>query len=276
MKNGISINERIFDLRVDKDLTQAELAEALDIPVTTYCDYEREGNPVPHTLVVALAKYYGVSADYILGLSTNREPENIPLQSLCISDSAADFLRDEDTNSRLLSEIISHPAFRQFLIDAEVYVDGYVDDAIQTYNLMMDTGRAKVAEASDGKHDPQTEALEKIRLVQDDYFAQILSRDLLPVLADIKSAHKKDAGTSDAMFDASLIQTLTDTVQNQSGGKVKKMAALINAIMNMRKTSSNMETAEKTLEDPSPENISEVINRSDLIEPNPRKRKSDD
>ena len=141
MKNGISINERIFDLRVDKDLTQAELAEALDIPVTTYCDYEREGNPVPHTLVVALAKYYGVSADYILGLSTNREPENIPLLSLCISDSAADFLRDEDTNSRLLSEIISHPAFRQFLIDAEVYVDGYVDDAIQTYNLMMDTGR---------------------------------------------------------------------------------------------------------------------------------------
>ncbi len=259
---------------MDNGLTQTELAEALNIPATTYSDYEQEENPIPHDVIIALADHYGVTADYILGLSTNMKPENIPLQSLCISDAAVDFLRDEQTNSRLLSELISHPAFRKLLIDTEVYVDGYVDDAVQTYNLMMEVGRQKLSEVSDGSHDAKTEALDKVKLVQDDYFAQILARDLLPILADIKENHRKDADTSDSMFDEDSMNKLIEVMQNQPGGPVRKIAAFVNEFMHIRKTASNMEFAEDVMENPSPENISDLANRSDLIEPNSRKRKT--
>jgi len=53
------------------------------------------------------------------------------------------------------------------------------------------------------------------------------------------------------------------------------MAAFLNEFLKIRKTDSNMELAEKVIEQPSPERISELVNKTDLIEPNPRKRKSD-
>ena len=276
MKNDISINERIFDLRVDKGLKQPEIAAALNIPTTTYCDYEQEGNPVPHTVVIDLARYYGVSADYILGLFTNIEPENIPLQSLHLSDPAIEYLRSDTTNTRLISEILSHEAFRSLLLDAEVYVDGYVDDAIQTYNIMLNAGREKITRAAGDVRDANTEALDKVSLVQQDYFAQILAKDFLPILEDIRQNHRKDSSTSDALFDPSLIHKLTETMQETPGGPVRKFAAFVNEFMKIRKTASNMELSEDTIEDPTPENIAELANRSGLIEPNPRKRKSKD
>lgn len=61
--------KRIRDLREDQDKTQEEIARVLGTSQTMYARYERGANEMPIHHLITLCKYYGVSADYLLGLS---------------------------------------------------------------------------------------------------------------------------------------------------------------------------------------------------------------
>lgn len=63
---------RIRDLREDNDKTQQDIAEYLGTSQTMYARYERGANELPIRHLLALCKYYKVSADYILGLSNHK------------------------------------------------------------------------------------------------------------------------------------------------------------------------------------------------------------
>lgn len=65
---------RIKDLREDHDLTQKEIAEYLHIKQNTYSQYENGQRQLPIDALIALAKYYHTSTDYILGLTNERKP----------------------------------------------------------------------------------------------------------------------------------------------------------------------------------------------------------
>ena len=60
--------KRIRDLREDHDKTQLEVAKILGTSQTMYARYERGANEMPIRHLITLCIYYGVSADYILGL----------------------------------------------------------------------------------------------------------------------------------------------------------------------------------------------------------------
>lgn len=64
---------RIKDLREDNDMTQAEVAAYLHIRQNTYCQYELGRRQLPLACLVALARLYGTSTDYILGLTDERQ-----------------------------------------------------------------------------------------------------------------------------------------------------------------------------------------------------------
>jgi len=60
------------DLREDADKTQSQIAEVLGTSQTMYARYERGANELPIHHLITLSKYYGVSTDYLLGLSKER------------------------------------------------------------------------------------------------------------------------------------------------------------------------------------------------------------
>ena len=68
---------RIKDLREDRDITQKEIAEYLHVKQNTYSQYENGQRQLPIECLIALARYYHVSTDYILGLTDeeNRNPK---------------------------------------------------------------------------------------------------------------------------------------------------------------------------------------------------------
>ncbi|MBP1570218.1 MAG: helix-turn-helix transcriptional regulator [Oscillospiraceae bacterium] len=61
--------KRIRDLREDRDLSQAEIAKILRISQSTYSRYESGYLDLPSEILISLSKIYGVTTDYILGLS---------------------------------------------------------------------------------------------------------------------------------------------------------------------------------------------------------------
>ena len=67
--NGMAYVRILRDLREDADKTQTQIAEVLGTSQTMYARYERGANEMP---IHHLSKYYGVSTDYLLGLSKER------------------------------------------------------------------------------------------------------------------------------------------------------------------------------------------------------------
>ena len=65
--------QRIRDLREDRDLSQAALAKLLNVSQSTYSRYESGYLDIPSNILIALARFYQVSVDYILGLIDAQE-----------------------------------------------------------------------------------------------------------------------------------------------------------------------------------------------------------
>ena len=68
MKKATYRYQRIRDLREDKDLTQQQIADYLNLYLNTYRRYETGQQTIPINLVKRLSAFYGVSIDYLTEL----------------------------------------------------------------------------------------------------------------------------------------------------------------------------------------------------------------
>lgn len=66
--------ERIRALREDSDLTQAAVGSAINVPQRTYAYYESGQRMIPPSILCALADFYKVSVDYLLGRTDEKKP----------------------------------------------------------------------------------------------------------------------------------------------------------------------------------------------------------
>ena len=58
---------RIRDLREDRDKTQRQIAELLNMQLTVYQRYERGERELPLWAAIKLADYYNITLDYLVG-----------------------------------------------------------------------------------------------------------------------------------------------------------------------------------------------------------------
>ena len=65
---------RIRDLREDRDLTQSQIADYLHVKQNTYSQYENGQRQISISALIALARFYQTSTDYILGLTEEKKP----------------------------------------------------------------------------------------------------------------------------------------------------------------------------------------------------------
>lgn len=66
--------ERLVKLRSDRKLSRREVAASTGMTERTYQRYENSERDPNAPVLLALANYYGVSADYLLGLTDERRP----------------------------------------------------------------------------------------------------------------------------------------------------------------------------------------------------------
>ena len=82
----LSIQERLKDLRVERGLTLEQLAEQTHLSKSALGSYEAEDfKDISHYALIKLAKFYGVTSDYLLGLSETKNHPNADLADLRLS-----------------------------------------------------------------------------------------------------------------------------------------------------------------------------------------------
>ena len=122
MQPKLTIQEWLKDLRVERSLTLEQLSAETGISKSALGKYEADDfKDISPFSMVELAKFYGVSTDYLLGLTEQKNHPNTELDALHLGDDAIEVLRTGKFNHRLLSELICHKDFQRFMLDAEIY-----------------------------------------------------------------------------------------------------------------------------------------------------------
>lgn len=70
-------SSRLVALRKERQMTQSDLAKALHKTRSTISGYETEGKEPDYEMLCALAKYFGVTTDYLLGTAENRTESEV-------------------------------------------------------------------------------------------------------------------------------------------------------------------------------------------------------
>lgn len=227
MEAKLTIQERLKDLRVvDWGLSLEQLAEQTGLSKSALGKYESEDfKDISPFAIVTLAKFYGVSTDYLLGLAENKNPANAELQALHLRDDAVDAIQDGKYNKRLLSELLVHDKFQQLMVDAEVYVDRIADSRINDMNAMLEAVRQQIIQQyAVENEDLHTRTLALAQIQTAEYFKQVLSDDLIGILSDIRELHRQDVTTADGKSAAEAVSEYLQTAMSYEGSSQEKQA----------------------------------------------------
>lgn len=85
MNTTKSLGERIIELRKQNGITREDLAKEFEMPYTTLRNYENGLREPGHLFLIKVARKFGVTTDYLLGISS--EPtKKAPTEQLGESD----------------------------------------------------------------------------------------------------------------------------------------------------------------------------------------------
>ena len=94
MQPKLTIQERLKDLRVERGLTLEQLSAETGISKSALGKYEADDfKDISPFSMVELAKFYGVSTDYLLGLTEQKNHPNTELNALHLGDDAIEVLK---------------------------------------------------------------------------------------------------------------------------------------------------------------------------------------
>ena len=230
MQPKLTIQERLKDLRVERSLTLEQLSAETGISKSALGKYDADDfKDISPFSMVELAKFYGVSTDYLLGLTEQKNHPNTELDALHLGDDAIEVLRTGKFNHRLLSELICHKDFQRFMLDAEIYVDRIADMRVNDMNAVLKAVRQMALMKNGGnENDLHLRTLEVAQIREDEYFGSLIADDLKGILRDIREQHRPDTMTAD---ESSLVATvqgqLQDAMNFEGSVEEKKAKALL-------------------------------------------------
>ena len=114
MAIGASIGARLEHLRARKGVSDAELAKAFGINRSTMGRILKgETEKVSSQMIIDAAQYFGVSTDFLLGLTDMPDPMNHPVESFGLTEGAARAILSEDVNIGILNRLLENLRFCQ-------------------------------------------------------------------------------------------------------------------------------------------------------------------
>ena len=114
MAIGASIGARLEHLRARKGVPDAELAKVFGINRSTMGRILKgETEKVSSQMIIDAAQYFGVSTDFLLGLTDMPDPMNHPVESFGLTEGAARAILSKDVNIDMLNRLLENLRFCQ-------------------------------------------------------------------------------------------------------------------------------------------------------------------
>lgn len=229
MNAALTIQEKLKDLRVANGLTLEQLEQRTGISKSALGSYETEDyKDISHTSIVTLAKFYGVSSDYLLGLTETKNHPNADLAELHLSDEMIGLLRSGKINTRLLCEMAAHRDFVKLLVDIEIYVDGIASMQIQNLNTLVDMAKVEIAEKYQPvEEDTHIRLLKATHIKEDTYFQQVVHSDIDGIIRDIKEVHRQDSTSApDTTTAEEIRQAITEAASFTGSAQEKQVVVM--------------------------------------------------
>lgn len=173
-------------------MTLKELEEQTGLSSSTPSSYAtNNAKDISHYALIKLAKFYGVTADYLLGLTETKRHPNAELADLRLSDDMIDVLKEGRVDTALLGELVAHKDFMKLLAGINVYVNGLAAMQIHNLNAWVEAVRAKyLNEYQPGELDMDLLLSDAILLRERDYFSSRVHEDIDAIMEDIREAHR--------------------------------------------------------------------------------------
>lgn len=225
---SLTIQERIKDLRVEHGLTLKELAEQTGLSSSALGSYETDDTKdISHYALIRLAKFYGVTADYLLGLTETKRHPNADLADLRLSDAMIDILKGGRVDTALLGELVAHPDFVKLLADIQIYVESIAAMQIQNLNAWVDVARAEIVEKyQPGENDRTTYLLQAAHVDEGEYFTSRVHRDIDAIMEDMRETHRGRSNSAPESSTAEELKQDLEEVARFNGSKLEQLIML--------------------------------------------------
>ena len=134
-----------------KSITQTELAQALSIGKNTLSRFMTEKtNKLSSEYVIAIANYFEVSTDFLLGLTHSASRKNYDVEKLGLTVKAAANPYQGKLNRSVVCQLLENPKFAELTRQIALYQEGVLASGVaaqnQMYNsmssLMLEHGQA--------------------------------------------------------------------------------------------------------------------------------------
>lgn len=103
---------RLRQLRERKGLTMKDTARALELPYTTYVNYEKGAREPGSDMLVKLADFFDTSIDYLLCKSEGESPAAVQDESFILLNRAAERMTPEQRQRLIdIAKVVFEDAF---------------------------------------------------------------------------------------------------------------------------------------------------------------------
>ena len=192
MELKMTMGEKLKDLRTEKGLTTKEVSQLTGISEAVYNGLENDADrDTGYSRIIALAKFYDVPTDYLLGFTESRITKNIELKELNLTDKAINVLLSKNQNNHLISELIEHKDFSNLINSIDVYVRQLAATHIGTVNNMLKIAQHGVENYySDNKPKPEdfnnaVNYMNETVVKEDDFLRFRISERFNQILRDV-------------------------------------------------------------------------------------------
>lgn len=143
--------DRIRDLCRSRNITQVELAQAVGMDKSTLSRVMAEKtSKLSSKNLVAIANYFEVSTDFLLGLTDIPSRKGYDIERLGLSVEAAANLHQGKLNHSVVCQLLENPKFAELTRQIALYQEGVLASGVaaqnQMYNsmssLMLEHGQA--------------------------------------------------------------------------------------------------------------------------------------
>ena len=132
--------DRIRDLCRSRNITQVELAQAVGMDKSTLSRVMAEKtSKLSSKNLVAIANYFEVSTDFLLGLTDIPSRKEYDIERLGLSVEAAANLHQGKLNHSVVCQLLENPKFAELTRQIALYQEGVLASGVAAQNQMYNS-----------------------------------------------------------------------------------------------------------------------------------------